>query len=367
MTKFDQYKKLFDKDHMGKITDSYEGLLWLKVKAITRKDLMNNFCKSHYLHLLGKNLKEQSRELYEEMLNDIGQAHANLNLYMKSIAPPRKSEELEKIASELHKMRYFAWGGDYSNALDRFLVDRYIKAYDSYETIEELLESEIPQAVNGYVKCSWYNHWSTILIENIFRKHRKVLPAIGNIKKVDFFIEDIPFDLKTTYLPANYVKLKRRKAKLPDELVELKSVARKNKIFFDKTAKPKNIAYEITEKIKTSSNRECKKVLEQQRHFRKNLISACSKNPKELLLNLYEEQGAMRFDASNRLFLILADTNEFEDSWKLKRNPELLKKYINDHLDNFSAPEAKKRKITFSHKARVGRFTALSDAIFVIV
>ncbi len=187
---------------------------------------------------------------------------------MRSIAPARSHQYLEKIASELHKMQHFSWGGDYSNALDRFLVDRYIKTYDSYEIIQRMLETEIPQAVSGYVKCSWYNHWSTILIENIFRQHNKVLPVVGNIKKVDFFIDDIPFDLKVTYLPANYVKHKRKQAGLKDELAELKSVARKNNICFDNTAKPKNIAYEITERIKTSSNHKCKKTLQGQRQFR---------------------------------------------------------------------------------------------------
>ncbi len=116
--------------------------------------------------------------------------------------------------------------------------------------IEKMLEVEIPRAVNGYVMCSWYNHWSTILIENLFRQHPRILSAIGNIKKVDFFIDNIPFDLKTTYLPANYVQQKRKESDLRSELAELKLVARKHNIPFDSLAKPKNITYEITEQIK---------------------------------------------------------------------------------------------------------------------
>ncbi|WP_423908670.1 hypothetical protein [Candidatus Spongiihabitans sp.] len=97
------------------------------------------------------------------------------------------------------------------------------------------------------------------------------------------------------------------------------------------------------------------------------LVNGCAKNPEELLTNLYEEQGEMRFDASNRLFMILADTQEFENSWKLKRNPALLQGHINFYLDNFSASVVKQRKITFTHKARSGEFTAIADAIFVII
>ena len=352
---------------MGTIIESLEGLLWLKIKAITRKQLLHMFCESKYPHLVGKNLKEQSQNLYSELLADIQKAHLDVDHHMRSMAPARTLRDLEKIASELHKMQSFSWGGDYSNALDRFLVDRYIKTYESYEIMEKMLETEIPQAVNGYVMCSWYNHWSTILIENLFRQHPRVLPAIGNIKKIDFFIDNIPFDLKTTYLPANYVSQKRKDAGLQNELAELKFVARKNNIYFDGTAKPKNIAYEITERIKTSGNRTCNDVLKAQKEFRKSLIRDCVKNPKELLHNLYQEQGAMRFDASNRLFIILADTAEFEDSWKLKRNPALLNKHIQEYLDAFSAQTIRQRKITFTHKARSGTFTALADAIFVIV
>lgn len=135
--------------------------------------------------------------------------------------------------------------------------------------------------------------------------------------------------MKVTYLPANYVKRKRKEANLQDELAELKSAARKNGIPFDSTAKPGNIAYEITERIKTSDSGQCLKVLEKQRGFRKKLIAACKRNPKELLTNLYEEQGEMRFDASNRLFMILADTAEFENSWKLKRDPDFCKSISN--------------------------------------
>ena len=367
MEKFYYYKKLFDANRMDEITESAEGLLWIKVKAITRKQLIDAYCQSGHQHLVGKILKEQSTRLYTELLTDISQSHINIDRYIRSITPARSPRDLEKIASELHKMQYFSWGGDYSNALDRFLVNRYIKTYDSYEMIQRMLETEIPDAVSGYVKCSWYNHWSTILIENIFRQHEKVLPAIGNIKKVDFFIDDIPFDLKVTYLPANYVKYQRKLGGLKDELAELKFVARKNNIWFDNTDKPKNIAYEITERIKTSGNHDCKETVLEQHRFRQKLVNDCAKNPEGLLKNLYEEQGEMRFDASNRLFMILADTREFENSWKLKRNPDLLREHIDTYLDNFSANLVKQRKITFTHKAKNAEFTAVADAIFVII
>lgn len=201
---------------------------------------------------------------------------------------------------------------------------------------------------------------------NIFKQHAKVLPAIGNIKKVDFFIADIPFDLKTTYVPQNFIETERKKIGLKSELQELKSIAKKYKLSFDFNGKVKDITYEIIEKIKESESRECKQELETLFNFRKNLVLECIKLPNKIIQNLYENQGEMRFDASNRLFIILVDINNFEESWKLKRNTKLLTSKIVEYLDNFSKEKLMKQKITFTHKAKSGEFSAISDVIFII-
>ena len=46
--------------------------------------------------------------------------------------------------------------------------------------------------MRGYVLCSWYNHWTSIVIEDVFRDHPAVLPAIGQVKKIDFFATMFP-------------------------------------------------------------------------------------------------------------------------------------------------------------------------------
>jgi len=89
-------------------------------------------------------------------------------------------------------------------------------------------------------------------------------------------------------------------------------------------------------------------------------------DPKPLLQNLYEEQGEMRFDASNRLFLIWVDEQDFEASWKLKRSVELLTRAITSYVDNFDRTRIEKMKVSFSHKAKSGVFQAISDAVFVV-
>lgn len=366
MSKFDECKKFFDTDKIGELTDRMEGLLWLMLKSITRKELLNSFCEFSKINLHSTSISSQSKELYEILLFDVKKSLDLLKNFIKTKASLLLIEDEEMIASELYKIRNFSWGGDYTNALDKFLVDRYIKIYKSYDEISKKLETEIPSAVNGYVMCSWYNHWSTILIENIFKKHNKVLPAIGNVKKVDFFIEDIPFDLKTTYLPSNFIDSKRKEFGLKNELAELKSIAKKYNIHFNTEGRAKDIHYEIVEKIKDCDILECKKYLEEINIFRGKLVRECIKEPMQLVRNLYENQGEMRFDASNRLFVVLVDVNDFENSWKLKRNPTLLRKYINSYLDSFNKDKVSNMKITFTHKAKTGEFSSISDIIFIV-
>jgi len=40
-----------------------------------------------------------------------------------------------------------------------------------------------------------------VLIEEYISTHPKVIPTIKNIKGIDIFFNDQPFDLKITYLP----------------------------------------------------------------------------------------------------------------------------------------------------------------------
>src|SRR5690606_28914488 len=133
--------------------------------------------------------------------------------------------------------------------------------HKSYDILLSKFETEIHLAVQGYVLNSWYNHWSSILIEHIFKSHKAVLPTVGQIKSVDFFINNVPFDLKVTYLPAEYIKFKRKEKGLPVELTYLKSKAKEANITFDKTAKPANIQYEIVEKMKDRNDEFCNSVL----------------------------------------------------------------------------------------------------------
>jgi hypothetical protein len=338
---FKELKNLFDSNKMFELLKNEKSILWLKLRAISRKELLTNFVKENNFEI--KSTK--ANDIFEELFNTVKDTNL-IDDFIRNNLKVLDEKEEQKLVSELYKIKYFDCGGDYKNALDRYIVDKFIKKYSTFDEIENKLDNEINQAVSGYVKCSWYNHWTTKLIENIFKTHKNVLPAIGEIKQVDFFVNDIPFDLKTTYLPTNFIEKIRKENGLLSEISEYKKIAKDFNIAFN----DKNTVYEIREKGLNSNSKDCVNRINEIDNFKKDLLKDCIKNPQKLIQNLYEEQGEMRFDASNRLFLILVDVNDFDNSWKLKRDIDLLKNNIHSYLNKFDKQKILDNPISFKYK-----------------
>ncbi|MBF8278035.1 MAG: hypothetical protein HW390_3108 [Candidatus Brocadiaceae bacterium] len=312
MKSFDYWKKLHESEKLEEFSSDEIGLLWLKVKSIVRKEIISEFVTENNIELRATSLQGQFIELYSLLVKNPKNSHNLLNEYIK-----RKNKSIlaaldtKKLVSELYKLKSFDWGGDYQNSLDKYLVSRYVKALQSYDTLVSKFETEISAAVQGYVLNSWYNHWSSILIEHLFKSHKVVLPAVGQIKHVD-------------------------------------------------------VCYEIREKLKDKNTEECKQVIKTLKEQKLQILKEATENPRELAKWLYENQGEMRFGSENRLFLVLVDTDDFTGSWKLKRNMDLLKPVIENYLDNFDKKKVADLKVAFRYKGKPQTFTALTDVVFIV-
>ena len=368
MKDFNHWDKLHKNEELEEFSKNNIGLLWLKTKSIIRKELIAEFIKINNIILQESALAKQFVELFGILSSNVISSNEILDYFIKSENTKQVGAlNTEHLVSELYKLKNFDWGGDYQNSLDKYLVSRYVKVQNpSYENLLSKFETEISVAVQGYVLNSWYNHWSSILIEHIFKSHTEVLPTVGQIKSVDFFINDVPFDLKVTYLPAEYIKTKRKEKGLPVELTYLKKKATEANIVFDKTAKPADIFYEIVEKMKDKNDTFCLEVLKSLKNEKLEILQEVQNEPKILATWLYENQGEMRFGSENRLFLVLVDTDDFTNSWKLKRNIDLLKPTILSYLDNFKTKKIEDLKIEFEFKGKTKIFTALTDIIFAV-
>jgi len=368
MKDFKYWDNLSKSEKLEEFSSDNSGLLWLKTKSIIRKELVKKFLNFTGLKITSTKQGANFIELFELLSKDLDESHNLLNKFIRQINQEEVGKlDTEQLVSELYKLKNFDWGGDYQNSLDKYLISRYVKVQNpSYENLISKFETEINFAVQGYVLNSWYNHWSSVLIEHIFKSHSSVLPTVGKIKSVDFFINNIPFDLKVTYLPSGYIYSKRRDNGFPVELTYLKSKARESKIIFDKEAKPEDIFYEIVEKMKDRNDDFCLEVLSTLKDQKLSILKEVQDNPKILAKWLYENQGEMRFGSENRLFLVLVDTDDFNSSWKLKRNIELLKPTIMNYLDNFKIKKISDLRIEFGYRGKAQMFSALTDIIFVV-
>lgn len=363
MNKFKQLKQLYQDNKFDVLLKDSDSVYWLKLRSISRKELMIDFCaenKINCANVRGAMLFEHiynSRPSEKIIDNFIAQKYSTERVM-------RKSNEV-KLISELYKMKVLDWGGIYQNNLEKTIIDNYVKKIKDFDLLNKRIENEIHASMRGYVQSSWFNHWTSILIEDIFKDHKKVTPTVGLIKKVDFFISNVPFDLKVTYFPEGYMLTRRKELSLPTEIQLLKRFAKSNNIQYDKTQKDKILMAELLTRISERTDAESKKFIKEFKADRWKIVEDTIKNRKSLIKWLYEEQGERRFDAANRLFLVLIDKENMEDSWKMKRNIELLNEEVNNYLDRFDAKKSSALDIEFDWLDGK-KYNTISDAIFIV-
>ena len=363
MSKFAQFKQLYQDNKFDVLLEDPDSVYWLKLRSISRKALMVDFCTQNNIDSTGVRGTALFEHIYklkpaENLLDEfIAQKYSNERA-------ERKANET-KLVSELYKMKILDWGGIYQNNLEKNIVDNYIKKIKDFELLNKKIENEIHASMRGYVQSSWFNHWTSILIEDIFKDHKKVTPTVGLIKKVDFFISNVPFDLKVTYFPEGYMQARRKALGMPTELQLLKRFAKSKKIQYDRIQKDKALMAELLIRISERDDADSKNFITEFKAARRKIVEDTIKDKKSLIKWLYEEQGERRFDAANRLFLVLIDTENMEESWKMKRNIELLGDKVRSYLDDFNLTDTSQLDIEFDWMDGK-KYNTVSDALFIL-
>ena len=141
--------------------------------------------------------------------NDI--THTEVNKFIKKKYHTEKLKKRiemisdEELSNELHKVKTFHWGA-VQGKLDNLIQKNYVREYSKYSELIDSIEKELYETIKNHVVCSWYNHWTSVIIEDCISKHPKVVPTLMDKKRVDIFFNNQPFDLKTTYFPKFYKK-----------------------------------------------------------------------------------------------------------------------------------------------------------------
>jgi len=214
--------------------------------------------------------------------------------YAKRVEERRSMISDEDLKKELMKVKTFSWGV-VQGQLDQKIQAEYVRRIVRYEDLINRVKAKLHDDVTKYVICTWFNHWTTVLIEEHISTHSRVIPTIKSVKGVDIFFDGQPFDLKVTYLPREY--------KVVDAI----------------------------------------------------------RNPYGLAEWMYENQGAQRFGADNRLFIVLLDKDNPERSWELKRDFSL----VLEKIDNFFNKEtvSKRDEIIFTFGRKT--YTAVTKVLII--
>ncbi|NBX65611.1 MAG: hypothetical protein EBQ96_01270 [Proteobacteria bacterium] len=333
---FAQATNMYRNDEIESLTKTSLGMRFLLLRSLSRGDHMRALAERAGLNIDNIGSRDLFAYLYQSNVT-IDQIKASIRTSFQEERSLRREAE-SMLIGELYKMNEFYWGGLHQNSLEKTIVDNYVKKIKSYDSLNENIEGALFASMKGYVRCSWYNHWTSIIIEDVFKEHEKVLPAVGLVKKIDFFVGDIPFDLKVTYLPEGYVKDERRSRDLRPELTLLKQAARRVGIAIDATLSDSDLLEHLWRIVADHPDSDCIRAINEMKAIRNELVNGISDNPERLIRWLYENQGERRFDASNRLFLVLVNQDNYFQSWQLKRNRPLIvdkvRKYLGDAGDN---------------------------------
>lgn len=316
---------------------------------------------------IGANIENiQGRQLFEHLFCQ----NISEEIIDGFIREVYRQERVERIGNEdnlytqLFRLTVFNWGGFYQNAVEQTIVNNYVKKIRDFNHLNNCIDNDLAPRLKNYVLCSWYNHWTSILIEDMFKDHEVILPAVGLVKKVDFFWNNFPFDLKVTYFPDGFMKEKRSQRGLRPELTELKAFARQNNINFDRTASDGEIFEELILRITESPNPTSQIFIQQFHQIRRDIINETIANPRELIVWFYENQGTRRFDAANRFFIVLIDRNNLEESWKLKRNREILSTQINEFLNTNRNIDFNQFRLNFNWEG--DNYQSYATCLFII-
>lgn len=354
--------RLYKQGDLLSLANMNHGIRYLLIRSLGRKEWFLAAAESLKVDVRGVKASGLFRHLFDANIEERRWQDAIREVY-EAIRSARRKEEPVLLA-ELFKLRVFDWGGIHQNDINKHIVGNYVKRIKSYDELVSRIENELLDSLKGFTLCSWYNNWTSILIEDIFTDHPRVIPAIGKVKMIDFFIEDMPFDLKVTYFPVGFMEEQRQAKGLPKkELTALKQLCRIHHVPFDSQRHTSDLHQDLVSALSESSDPDVREAYREFVACRQEIIDEAMDDPHTLRRWLYENQGTIRFDTSNRVFVILIDKENLEQSWKLKRDYPLLVKHIRQFLDQrpFS-PDSLRTE--WAHEGK--QFVSFSDMLFVV-
>ncbi len=165
MSDFDTLVELYDSNHLIELIHQPNGIYWLKLRSLSRTFLLRHLCEK-----IGIDSTEISSSQLFSYVYHCKPQEQEIDDFIRALYEQERNQRHENedaLISELYQMKTFDWGGLYQNSLERTIVDNYVKRIRNWGELNGAIENEIHTSMQGYVRCSWYNHWTSIIIEDI--------------------------------------------------------------------------------------------------------------------------------------------------------------------------------------------------------
>ena len=164
--KFKELIVLFNTNKLDEIENDKQGIRFLKLRSISRKDTIIEIATQNNLNIDNLNAKD----IFELVFNSTTISNKIIDTYISSkyeIERKKRKEDEYNLINERYKLEIFNWGGSNGNSLEKNIVNNYVKKINSYKKINDEIEGTLLSSLRGYTLNSWYNHWTSILIKTI--------------------------------------------------------------------------------------------------------------------------------------------------------------------------------------------------------
>ena len=141
-------ERLFKQDKIRELADTPDGLRFLKLRSLSRREHLENLFASKGIEAPA-GAKAMFKEAFESKKLDTQAIDASIRaIYAKERAARRKREP--ELVSELYKMQAFDWGGLHQNSLEKTIVDNYVKKITDFDTLNLRVDNELLGSLRGY-------------------------------------------------------------------------------------------------------------------------------------------------------------------------------------------------------------------------
>ncbi len=274
---------------------------FIKLKSLKKTDLFM-LCNKFFIEP-SKDISQSIADVLR-FFDDKKITTNQINEYIKNLYKELRKNEIsltgathEAIVRELNKVDSHIWGM-VQGAVDSHIQANYVRKYFLYDEVIKAIEGKLYNTIKSYTLCTWFNHWSTVFLEDLICKNKNIVPIIKKVKGVDVIWNEQPVDIKVTNLPKEWFKDKKT-------------------------------------------------------------IGDAINNPILVAKYLYEYQGEGRFGDENRLFILIYDKNNPSESWKIKRDYNLIKEKVEEffsrkiNLDPVNFSYGKKQKKQYQEHSKV--------------